>query len=442
MSLRAFILRSSFWINDFWKKSPVGRPYRNVRYIQSHSAEDGKSIRRKALDRLLEHAWKNSEYYAGFRGRYELADYPVMDKLSLTENYDSIAVRRKNIPGQCGDVFIQRTSGSTGVPFAIPQDSGKRNRRIAEIKFFGALVGFKSHEKLIQLRTWNQWQKKSSGQIKKENIVPFDIKRMGEDDLKELCELIISEKAVSLRGYASSFDRLSRVARKYDYRFPSLKIIVSTSEALEDDVRAAVKKSLGCDIVSQYANEECGILAQERVPTGDADNRMYFNWSGYYIEVLKIDRDEPAEYGEIGRIVVTDLYNYAFPLIRYDTGDTCILAEPDAFSFGYPVMAKLYGRRFDLTFTTDGDPVYPLAYGRVLKNYPSVLMWQFVQTGGKEYHLRLKLKTAGDSELDSIKQNILNIIGRDSELHIDMVDDIPVLKSGKRKPVVNEWNAQ
>ena len=334
------------------------------------------------------------------------------------------------------------SGGSTGVPFAIPQDSGKRNRRIAEIKFFGALVGFKSHEKLIQLRTWNQWQKKSSGQIKKENIVPFDIKRMGEDDLKELCELIISEKAVSLRGYASSFDRLSRVARKYDYRFPSLKIIVSTSEALEDDVRAAVKKSLGCDIVSQYANEECGILAQERVPTGDADNRMYFNWSGYYIEVLKIDRDEPAEYGEIGRIVVTDLYNYAFPLIRYDTGDTCILAEPDAFSFGYPVMAKLYGRRFDLTFTTDGDPVYPLAYGRVLKNYPSVLMWQFVQTGGKEYHLRLKLKTAGDSELDSIKQNILNIIGRDSELHIDMVDDIPVLKSGKRKPVVNEWNAQ
>lgn len=365
-----------------------------------------------------------------------------MDKLNLTANYESIVISPANIPGQVGDVFIQRTSGSTGVPFAIPQDTNKRNRRIAEIKYFGADVGFKSHEKLIQLRTWNQWQKKSAKQIREENIVPFDIKRMGENDMKELCDLIISEKAVSLRGYASSFDRLSKVAQKYNYRFPSLKIIISTSEALEDDVRASVKKTLGCDIISQYANEECGILAQERIPTNDTDNKMYFNWAGYYIEVLKIDKDEPAEYGEIGRIVVTDLHNYAFPLIRYDTGDTCILAEPDEFSNGYPVMAKLYGCRFDLTFTSDGTPIYPLAYGRVLKNYPAIHMWQFVQTGESEYHLRLKLNAAEESDLNSIKQNILDIIGHSASLHIDIVDDIPVLKSGKRKPVVNEWNVK
>lgn len=439
MSMRAFFLRCLFWANDIVNGSPIGKPYRNIKFIQHHSAIRGTRIREKALHNLLEHAWKNTKYYSRFKGEYNLSCYPIMDKLTLTANYESIVVLSKNIPGQIGDVYIQRTSGSTGVPFAIPQDTNKRNRRIAEIKYFGASVGFKSHEKLIQLRTWNQWQKKSIKQIKKENILPFDIKRMGENDMKELCDLIISEKAVSLRGYASSFDRLSNVAKKYDYRFPSLKIIVSTSEALEDNVRASVKKTLGCDIISQYANEECGILAQERVPTTDTDNKMYFNWAGYYIEVLKIDKDEPAEYGEIGRIVVTDLHNYAFPLIRYDTGDTCILAKPDEFSNGYPVMAKLYGRRFDLTFTTDGIPVYPLAYGRILKNYPEIQIWQFVQTGENEYHLRVKLNDSKKSELKSIKQNILDIIGHSANLHIDKVDEIPVLKSGKRKPVVNEW---
>ena len=441
MSIRALFLRNLFWANDIANGCPIGEPYRNIKFIQRHSAARGAEIREKALKNLLEHAWKNTKYYSGFKGKYDLSCYPVMDKLNLTANYESIVISPANIPGQVGDVFIQRTSGSTGVPFAIPQDTNKRNRRIAEIKYFGAAVGFKSHEKLIQLRTWNQWQKKSAKQIRKENIVPFDIKRMGENDMKELCDLIISEKAISLRGYASSFDRLSKAAQKYNYHFPSLKIIISTSEALEDDVRSSVRKTLGCDVISQYANEECGILAQERVPTNDTDNKMYFNWAGYYIEVLKIDKDEPAEYGEIGRIVVTDLHNYAFPLIRYDTGDTCILAEPDEFSNGYPVMAKLYGRRFDLTFTCDGTPIYPLAYGRVLKNYPAIQMWQFVQTGESEYHLRLKLNITEEFDLNSIKQNILDIIGQSASLHIDIVDDIPVLKSGKRKPVINEWQA-
>ena len=255
----------------------------------------------------------------------------------------------------------------------------------------------------------------------------------------ELCELINKEKALSLRGYASCFDRLSKVARKYNYRFPSLKIIVSTSESLEDDVRAAVKKYMGCEIASQYANEECGILAQERVPTLTSDNRMYFNWAGYYIEVLKMDSDEPAEYGNIGRIVLTDLYNFAFPVIRYDTGDTCVLLPPDEYSNGYPVMGKLYGRRFDLTFATDGTPIYPLAYGRILKNYDCISLWQFIQEGERDYCLRLVLKNKDKRSIEEIRQNIMDILGHGADVKIEVTDDIPVLQSGKRKPVLNNW---
>lgn len=345
------------------------------------------------------------------------------------------------IPGQVGQVFIQKTSGSTGVPLAMPQDTHKRKRRIAEIKYFGKRLGFNSHEKLIHLRTWNQWQQKSINQIRKENIIPFDVKRIGESDLIELCELINKEKAFSLRGYASCFDRISKVAKKYGYTFPSLKIIVSTSECLEDDVRAAVKKYMGCEIVSQYANEECGILAQERVPTKNTDNKMYFNWASYYIEILKIDCDEPAGYGEIGRIVLTDLHNYAFPVIRYDTGDTCVLLPPDEYSNGYPVMGKLYGRRFDLTFATDGTPIYPLVYGRILKNYDYISLWQFVQTDEKEYSLRLVLNKNDDITIKDIRKKMLDILGTDANISIKQVNDIPVLQSGKRKPVINSWKS-
>ncbi len=445
MNLKAFYLRNKFWLTDFLHGSPIGKPYRKIKYIIEHSYEDGLPLREKALRELLTYYNKNSPYYLKLslnRECVKLSDYPVQTKQTLIANYDEMIIPKDVIPGQQGDVFIQRTSGSTGVPLAMPQSTSKRLRRIAEIKYFGKRLGFNTHEKLIHLRTWNQWQQKSIKQIKKENIIPFDVKRIGENDLIELCELINKEKALSLRGYASCFDRISKVAKKYRYTFPTLKIIVSTSENLEDDVRVAVKKYMGCEIVSQYANEECGILAQERVPTKNSDNKMYFNWASYYIEVLKIDNDTPAEYGEIGRIVLTDLYNYAFPIIRYDTGDTCVLLPPDEHSNGYPVMGKLYGRRFDLTFATDGTPIYPLTYGRILKNYDCILLWQFVQIGKKEYKLKLVLNDYDEKVIGEIYKNIVEILGKDANVSIEKVNEIPILQSGKRKPVINNWNKE
>ena len=100
-----------------------------------------------------------------------------MNKLKYIENYDGIKVDESVIPGQVGLVHIQSTSGSTGIPFKVPQDTRKRQRR-------------------IHLRTWNRWQNKTAAQIKSENIIPFDISDMGEDKLSELCRLISGNNAL------------------------------------------------------------------------------------------------------------------------------------------------------------------------------------------------------------------------------------------------------
>ena len=353
MDFRAFYLRCRFWFTDYLNGSPIGKPYREIKYIQEHSYEEGLPIREKALHHLLEHACMHSPFYKKMQNR-PLKDFPVMNKLALIQHYDEIKVPAEDIPCQRGKIHIQSTSGSTGTPFKIPQDTRKRQRRVAELKYFGKIAGFKTHEKLIHLRTWNQWQQKTSKQIRKENIVPFDIASMGDQDLKHLCELMQAEQAVCLRGYASSLGKLAEYANGKGYHFPHLKVAIAGSEALHDDTRALYKRVFHSEIISQYANEECGILAQERIPTAEADNKMYWNYSGYYIEVLKLDSDEPAGFGELGRVVLTDLYNYAFPIIRYDNGDTAVLLPPDEYSHGYPVLGNLYGRRFDLTYDTSG----------------------------------------------------------------------------------------
>ena len=241
-----------------------------------------------------------------------------------------------------------------------------------------------------------------------------------------------------MRGYASSLGKLAEYAKGKGYQFPHLKLAIAGAESLQDDVRALFKEVMQADIQSQYANEECGILAQERVPTQEKDNPMYWNHSGYFFEVLKFDSDEPAEYGELGRIVITDLYNYAFPVIRYDNGDTAVLLPPNEYSLGYPVLGKLYGRRFDLTYSTTGAAIWPLTYGRILKHYENIAQWQFVQNGEKEYELNLILRNHEDN-LNEIVNQLKEPLGQDAIISINEVHDIPVLASGKRKPVVNNW---
>lgn len=439
MNMNAFFLRSKFWIKDYFKGSPIGKPYREIKFLSEHSAEEGRPLREKKLQELLSYARTHCKFYEKISTN-DLSSFPVMNKSLYLENYDLIRIPSEKIPYQTGKVHIQTTSGSTGTPFAVPQDTRKRERRIAELKYFGKIVGFKSHETLIHLRTWNKWQTKSPKQIKSENIIPFDISQMDSNRMKDLCNLIIEKKALCLRGYASSFDLLSKYVEQHPTTFPSLKICIAGSEALQEDVRAAVKRNLHCEIISQYANEECGIMAQERIPTQDKDNVMYLNYASYFFELLKLDKDEPAEYGELGRIVVTDLHNYAFPIIRYDNGDVGIMSAPNEYSNGYPILQKLYGRRLDVCTTTENKPFSPMTIGRILKHYDKIYQWQFIQESQTEY--RLRIVTHNDIDLSSYLSSAIfelkKILGNKAVISIEKVNEIPVLASGKRKAVVNE----
>ncbi len=94
------------------------------------------------------------------------------------------------------------------------------------------------------------------------------------------------------------------------------------SETLNDYTKQTIEKYFGVPVYSRYSNLENGILAQQ-VP--GSDNRYFINTASYVLEIFKMNEDVPAACRRtLGRIMVTDLYNYAMPMIRYDTGDTGI----------------------------------------------------------------------------------------------------------------------
>ncbi|MCM1006790.1 MAG: hypothetical protein NC485_02485 [Ruminococcus flavefaciens] len=435
MSFDGFCKRTFYWVNDWIHGKKVRKHLDEIKKVMADS-ETGNMIQSNSLKNLLEYATRYSDFYKSYKGK-QLKEFPIVNKTKLMENYESIVVPVSNIPEQESEnVHIQKTSGSTGTPFAIYQDSRKRHRRVAELKYFGEMVGFKSHERLAQCRIWTNWQSKTKSQSFKENIFPINVSKMDDETLSELCSTVAKNKIVAIRAYASWYDNLLEyfLSGKGDITLlKTIKVMFSTSEALNVVTKEQFMKKWNIPIVECYADEEAGIMAHQFVD----NNIFHLNHASYIFEILKLDSDEPAKYGEIGRIVITDLYNYAFPLIRYDTGDTAILQKGNEKTNGWDYFEKLYGRRLDLIYDTKGNPTHPMSFARILKNLPGISQWQFIQKDKLVYELRINPKEDFDEE--RTLSEVLSVIGKDADLTIKYVDEIPVLASGKRKPVICEW---
>ena len=438
MSFSGLIKRNVFWTLDRIKGNKIGYFYNDLKMVLS-DFDRGVQIQQKHLEDILNYAVRNTAFYQKFEqdGKIKLTDLPVVNKAILTEHAAEISVDPELIPGQEGDVFIQRTSGSTGAPYRIPQDTRKRNRRIAELKYYNAELGVLSHEKIGQCRTWKLWGYKSKWQIFKENIIPIDVTIMDDERLEEVFNTIKKEKCVLLRAYASWYDAIVRFMEEGKGNPDDLKSLtacISSSEALNEQTRSKMKQLTGVPIVEAYADEEAGVLGQQRIN----DNNYYLNHSGYVFEFLKLDSDEPAPAGELSRIVITDLFNYAHPLLRYDTGDTAIWHKGNDTSNGWPYIEKIYGRRIDLVYDCNGKPIHPMNIVNLINRIPGTIQGQFVQIGSKEYVIKVNSE-ASDSEIASSLYNFYDFLGKDATITIKRVSDIPVLASGKRKSVVCEW---
>lgn len=434
MSVDSVLKRANYWIQDFFHGAPMLKMYMDSKRVDSN-IEYGRKWQNDRINDILSWATENTELYKDYKGK-KLEDFPVVNKLILTQNHSANEVDHDKLTWQKGDVFIQRTSGSTGVPFEVPMDTRKRQRRVADLKFYNHTVGFYSHEKLGQCRIWTQWHNKSNKQSKRENIVPINVAKLDDKGMKDFVKTIKDEKIFVLRAYGSTYDFLVKYIESGEVNLDdlkTLKVCISSAEALNPAVRDRMMELTGVPIVEAYADEEAGTLAHQRI----GDTNYYLNNTCYKFEWLKLDSDEPAEYGELARIVLTDFYNYAFPMIRYDTGDTAVFAPGNEKSHGWPYISKLYGRMMDTVYNTKGEPMHPMNFGRTLKNFRTILQWQFIQRGEKEYCVKLQLKD--ESELEAIVQEVRKIVGEDATVNIEKVDEIPVLRSGKRKPVICEW---
>ena len=388
--------------------------------------EQMQGVTKGYLYNLLYYTTHNSDYYKEYSNFKSINDFPLVDKEILKQNYKRIFVSEY-------EKQKDNKEKRTGTPFTVYWDHRKHMRMIADIKYYAELAGAASHEPVVCLIVTEKGDRTPLEKQEQDNVYNVYCGYFDDKNIARILQETYQRNPKIVIGYASMWKAIANYiyegkTEAYEW---NISAILSEAETLDERSREILNEYFGCPIYSRYGNEENGILAQE-----DGSGLGHrFNTASYFLEILKMDRDEPAEDGEIGRVVITDLFNYAFPMIRYVNGDLAIRSVTNQ---GQVYLSSVLGRQIDMLYATDGKPVNWLAGVIFLKKYRDIRQFQLIQESSKTF--KWVLNTTNHEYEDIINKETKNIFGEDADIHIQYVDEIPKLQSGKTQMTICRLN--
>ncbi len=423
---------------DWLKGAKIRKHHNAVKKInKDHDSDYAVQERTRYLSEMLQHCKETVPFYRNLGVTdNQLENFPVTNKTLIKAS--SVSFNSEKYTDK--KTFKASTSGSTGTPFTVLHDLNKKKRHTADVRFFWESVGHNYGTRFFYLRIWTDQNKKSKLVQKSQNIVPVDVFKMDNSRIQALLEDVGStDSPKSILGYASALDRIVKYMQRHptDMSHAHVISIVAMSESLDAPTKKALSDYFDCPVVSRYANTECGMLAQQ---TADLKKDFLINLASFHIEVLHLEKDVPVKEGETGRIVVTDLFNRAMPLIRYDTGDIGVLGKSQKNGRTQYVLKKVEGRKMDTLYNTQGEPISSFTITNNMWKYIELDQYQFIQVSKKEYTFKLNAREKFLRETELVKE-FEGYLGSDAKLTVEYVDEIPLLSSGKRKKVLNKMKS-
>ena len=233
--------------------------------------------------------------------------------------------------------------------------------------------------------------------------------------------------------YPTSLGALLDEIEKEGARLPGLRQVRTIGETVSAHLRTRTRAVLGVDIADCYSSQELGNMAIQCPQSG-----LYHLMSeGYIVEVLD-PQGAPCGEGETGRLVVTDLHNFATPLIRYDLGDYAEVGPVCSCGRGSPTLRRIVGRERNMV-TIDGQRHWPLVGFHRFREVAPIIQYQLVQQAPE----RIDFRYVSVAPLSAGQEQLLTEIVREALRHPFEIQfhvyegSIPLPASGKFEEFVN-----
>ena len=398
------------------------------------------------LKLLLEHCYRDVPFYQrqwrelgvtpdDIRSLEDYARLPLLTKATIRDHADEL----KSTSWR-DRMLYKSTSGSTGEPmqFGFTRESNER-RQAVMWRGYGWANAFPGRRSLM---LWGaglgspslkrRWKDRLYHAAFGRRIV--NSFAMTEANMGDYADVIDSYRPEILLGYFSPLLRLAQWLLANGRRVHRPKAFIVCGEAMHEFQRQMIENAFGCPAFNTYGCREFMLIAAEC----EQRRGMHVN-----ADHLLVECGAPGcsqLHANTGEAVITDLYNYGMPFIRYATGDVITTsAEPCICGRGLPLISRVEGRMLDAIRTPDGRILPGMFFPFLLKEVPGVKQYQVVQRQLDRLDVSLvRGETFNDDSLAMIRHEIHKVLGDKIEVHYHFVDDIAPTRSGKTRLTISE----
>ena len=374
----------SFRAVDFARKTRSLSEYKKLRATEHSDIAELEKVQFERLRSLLMHCVDNVPFYrerfgaAGFDPRRmknveEISVVPVLSKQDIREHFE----RFKAAGFESYRPRVKETGGSTGQPLKLYHDEWSHSMMWANIYRGFGHAGYELGDRYLTIASGSMLPKKLKRgfgwYFRLQNSLIFPSYHLDRNLALELAGLIERARPEYIYGYSSVLVQFAREVLDSGMKVSGLKAVFTTADMLFPQQRELIERALGARVYDNYGCPEAGVMTWE---CSEHDG-YHYNMESCWLEVV-----DPDESGA-GRLVSTNLTNYAFPIVRYDTGDIGKIERTGLCPCGrsHSKVKSLLGRQRDIVTLPNGRMVHGAFFNHlpVFYNNERIERFQIIQ---------------------------------------------------------------
>ena len=397
------------------------------------------------LKMLLEQATRHVPYYRDLFAKQgikvgdieslsDLEFLPFLTKKLISENKNRLVTEDPLRKG-----YASSTGGSTGDTLYFYCDQAaspvRRANTARQLRNLGVEIGDR------QLKIWGfsfdkSFQARFADGVKYffNNLRCISSFGMSDVVMRDYAALERSFRPSLIVAYPSALAVFSEFCKNTSLKLYRPGAIVSSGEKIYPHQKELIEEVFGAPVYDRYGSREFADIACE-CPKREGLHLMN---DLYLVEVVH-ESGRPADNGEVGEVVVTDLSNYYMPFIRYRTGDLAVPTDREcSCGRGMPMLERIDGRAFDSIRTPDGKSIGGFFWTYLSRAVPGIRSFQVEQNEINGVIFRIVPGADWKNEhMKVLEEKVRENCGENFSADFRIVDEIPLTPSGKSRFIIS-----
>ena len=423
----------SLQLNGF----PIRKAKRVLKQVQQKNETDFLQYITQKKEEIVAYHLKHNAFYKALTKNIYISDWntiPVMTKRDLQQPLAD----RLSDSFTTNNVYVNKTSGSSGDPFIFAKDKfcHAMTWAIIQDRFSWFNLSFNISKQArfygIPLDKKGCYKERFKDVLSKR--FRFSVFDLSDSAFKKHLDTFQSTEFDYINGYTSPIVQFAKFLERENIILksvcPTLKICVVTSEMLFEADKKLMEIQFGVPVINEYGASELDLIAFE-----NPKNKWLVNSETLFVEILDNNNKQVA-LGEKGRIVITSLYNKAHPFIRYDIGDIGILSKESTIQ--KPILKKLIGRTNDIAILPSGKKAAGLTFYYITKSIiedgGNVKEFIIEQSTKQKFKISyVSRKELSENKTNTIKTEMGNYLEKGLDIQFERLSQLQRSKSGKLK---------